>query len=185
MTIVDAPEQFVVIGKDILLTCHYNSSPTPSEVQWKKDGTVISRNDSIENFAQGSIAYFNESQVQLKINASTSEVTGNYTCLVINSVHNSSATTSLVVQGLFLHLWCEYIISIISITSPSDISTCMYVTNEYRKNERRNRLRILAQSPIVLYQESIQYQPQKSEAVVAETDIQIMYLYSMFIWFQN
>ena len=112
MTIVGAPEQFVVIGNDILLTCHYNSSPTPSEVQWKKDGTVISRNASIENFAQGSIAYFNGSQVQLRINASTLEVAGNYTCLVINRVHNSSATTSLVVQGLFLHLWCEYIISI-------------------------------------------------------------------------
>ena len=101
MTIDGPTKQFVVTGNDILLTCHYNSSLTPSEVQWKKDGTVISRNASIENFAQGSIAYFNESLVQLKINASTSEVAGNYTCLVINSVHNSSATTSLVVQGLF------------------------------------------------------------------------------------
>ena len=99
VTIVGAPKQFVVIGNEILLTCHYNSSPTPSEVQWKKDGTVISRNDSTENFTQGSVVYFNESLVQLRINASTSDVTGNYTCLVINSVHNSSATTSLVVQG--------------------------------------------------------------------------------------
>ena len=45
--------------------------------------------------------YFNGSLVQLRINASTLDVAGNYTCLVINSVHNSSATTSLVVQGLF------------------------------------------------------------------------------------
>ena len=101
MNIIGAPKQFVVKGNDILLTCHYNSSPTPSEVQWKKDGTVISRNASIESFSQGSIAYFNGSLVQLKINASTFEVAGNYTCLVINSVHNSSATTSLVVLGLF------------------------------------------------------------------------------------
>ena len=107
-----APEQFVAIGNNILLTCHYKFSPTPSEVQWKKDGTVISRNASTENFAQGSIVHFNESLVQLRINASTLEVAGNYTCLVVNSVHNSSAITSLVVQGLFLHLWCEYIISI-------------------------------------------------------------------------
>ena len=99
--IVDAPRQFVVIGNDILLTCHYNSSPTPSEVQWEKDGTIISRNVSTVNFAQGSIVYLNESLVQLRIHASTTDVAGNYTCLVINSVHNSSATTSLVVQGLF------------------------------------------------------------------------------------
>ena len=101
VTIVDAPEQFVVIGNDILLTCHYNPSPTPSEVQWKKDGTVVSRNASTEKFAQGTVVYFNESQVNLRINASTLEVAGNYTCLVINSVHNSSATTSLVLRGLF------------------------------------------------------------------------------------
>ena len=101
VTIVGAPRQFVVIGNEILLTCHYNSSPTPSEVQWKKDGTVISRNDSTINFTQGSIVYFNESLVQLRINASTTDVAGNYTCLVINSIHNSSATTSLVVQGMF------------------------------------------------------------------------------------
>ena len=101
MTIDGPPKQFVVIGNDILLSCHYNSSPTPSEVQWKKDGIVISKNASTENFTQGSIEYFNESQAQLRINESTSEIAGSYTCLVINSVYNSSATTSLVVQGLF------------------------------------------------------------------------------------
>ena len=116
VTIDGAPEQFVVIGNNVLLTCHYNSSPTPAEVQWKKDGTVISRNASIENFTQGSIVYFNESLVQLRINASTLEVAGNYTCLVINSVYNSSATASLVVQGLLSYLWCEYIISIYNLS---------------------------------------------------------------------
>ena len=118
---IDGPtKQFVVFGNDILLTCHYNSSPTPSEVQWKKDGTVISRNTSTENFTQGSIVDFNENQIQLRINASTLEVAGNYTCLVINIVHNnySSATTSLVVQGLFLHLWRKLSVSL---TSPCDI----------------------------------------------------------------
>ena len=133
MTIVGAPEQFVVIANDVMLTCHYNSSPTPSEVQWKKDGTVISRNASIENFTQGSIVYFNESLVKLRINASTLEVAGKYTCLAINSVHNSSAITLLVVQGLFLP-FCVTTLSV-SITYSCDISTCMYVTNEYRKNE--------------------------------------------------
>ena len=121
VTIDGPPKQFVVIGNDILLTCHYNSSPTPSEVQWEKDGTVISRNASAENFTQGSIVDFNESQVQLRINASTVDVAGNYTCLVINSAHNnySSATTLLVVQGLFLHLWHKLSVSL---TSPCDLS---------------------------------------------------------------
>ena len=128
VTIVGPSKQFVVLENDILLTCHYNSSPTPSEVQWKKDGTVISRNASIENFAQDSIIYFNESLIQLRINASTLEVAGNYTCLAINSVHNSSATTSLVVQGSFLQFYVN--ILSISIPSPCYISTCMYVTNE-------------------------------------------------------
>ena len=96
-----APKQFVVVRNEIQLTCHYNASPPASEVQWLKDETVISRNASRENETQGSITHFNESLVQLTISSSTTQDAGNYTCLVINSVDNSSDTTEIVIQGLF------------------------------------------------------------------------------------
>ena len=96
-----AAKQFVVLGNEILLTCPYNTSPPASEVQWIKDGTVISRNASMENETRGNIGHFNESIVQLTINSSTTQDAGNYTCLVINSIFNSSDTTEIVIQGLF------------------------------------------------------------------------------------
>ena len=97
-----APKQFVVVRKQIQLTCHYNASPPASEVQWLKDETVISRNASMrENETRGSITHFNESLVQLTINSSTTQDAGNYACLVINSVGNSSDATEIVIQGLF------------------------------------------------------------------------------------
>ena len=101
VTIDGAPQQFVVVGNDIQLTCHYNTSPSASEVRWKKDGVVISKNATIESGAQGSITHFNESLVQLTVNTSTPQDAGNYTCVVINSVDNSSHTASVVIQGLF------------------------------------------------------------------------------------
>ena len=97
-----APKQFVVVGKEIQLTCRYNTSPPASEVQWLKDGAVTSRNASMENATRGSITHFNESLVQLTISSSTTQDAGNYTCLVINSVDNSSDTTEIAIQGLFL-----------------------------------------------------------------------------------
>ena len=101
VTIDGAPEQFVVVGNDIQLTCHYNTSPSASEVRWEKDGVVISKNATIESRARGSITHFSESLVQLTINTSISQDAGNYTCVVINSVDNSSCTTSVIIQGLF------------------------------------------------------------------------------------
>ena len=96
-----AVEQFVVVGAEMQLTCRYNTSPPASEVQWLKDGAVTSRNASMENATRGSITHFNESVVQLTISSSTTQDAGNYTCLVINSVDNSSDTTEIAIQGLF------------------------------------------------------------------------------------
>jgi len=98
-------EQFVIKGRQILLTCQYNALPPVSEVQWEKNGTVIARNTSVEiNNSRLDIPFFNISQVQLAINATTPQDAGNYTCLAINDVGNSSDTTSVVIQGVFF--WC-------------------------------------------------------------------------------
>ena len=102
VTIFGDPEQFAVVGKQILLTCQYDASPPASEVLWKKDGTVIARNAStVINDSRVTITHYNESQVQLSITATTSQDAGNYTCLVTNDVGNSSDTTSMISQGVF------------------------------------------------------------------------------------
>ena len=114
MTIAVAPEvritgvqdqQFVIEGRQLLLTCQYNAFPPVSEVQWEKNGTVIARNDSVEiNDSRVTIPHFNESLIQLAIKTTTPPDAGNYTCLVINDVSNSSDATSVVIQGVFC--WC-------------------------------------------------------------------------------
>ncbi|KAJ7386409.1 Hemicentin-1 [Desmophyllum pertusum] len=96
-------EQIVPRGHEILLTCQYNAFPPVSEVQWIKDGNLIARNTSVViSDVRVTIPHHNESQVQLSIiNATTSPDAGNYTCLVINDVGNSSDTTSVVIKGVF------------------------------------------------------------------------------------
>ena len=101
MTIEGAPEEVAVVGNEILLTCHYNSSPVASEVQWLKNDKVISRNDTMENNTRGTITQFNESSTQLTISSSISSDAANYTCLVINDVDNSSVT--IAIRGLYQH----------------------------------------------------------------------------------
>ncbi|XP_068728210.1 receptor-type tyrosine-protein phosphatase delta-like [Montipora capricornis] len=98
VTIDGTSEQFTIIGNEIQLTCHYNSSPAASEVQWQKDGRLISRNVTMENGTRGNITHFNESSIQLTIRQSISADAGNYTCLVINSLDNSSDTVAVVVK---------------------------------------------------------------------------------------
>ena len=74
--------------------------PSVSEVQWIKDGDVIARNSSLlVNESRLTVSNYNESQIQLLINQSTSHDAGNYTCLVINAVGNSSQMTSVISQG--------------------------------------------------------------------------------------
>ena len=93
-----AAQQFVVVGNEIQLTCHYNTSPPVSEVSWEKDGIVISTNGSVKNGSRGGITHFNDSTVQLTIVSSISSDSGDYIC-VINRIDNSSATASVIIQG--------------------------------------------------------------------------------------
>ena len=99
VTIDGGAQQFVVIGNEIQLTCHYNTSPSISEVRWEKGGNVISTNDTLEVGARGNITHFNDSTVQLTITSSNSTDSGNYTCVVINRIDNSSAIASVIIQG--------------------------------------------------------------------------------------
>jgi len=102
VTIVGGPEQFAVVDKQILLTCQYNALPPVSEVQWEKDGTLLTTNASVEiNDSRVNIPHYNQSQVQLSINATTPQDAGNYTCLVINGIGSSSDTISMISQGVF------------------------------------------------------------------------------------
>lgn len=89
----------MVIGNKVQLTCHYNTSPPVSEVHWEKDGTVISKNDSVENGSRGNITHFNGSTVQLTIVPSILSDSGNYTCVVRNRIETSSANASVIIQG--------------------------------------------------------------------------------------
>ena len=103
VTIDGDPTQFKALGYDIQLTCRYNASPPVSEVLWKKDGAVIARNTSVENSnLRITIPHYNESQIQLTVLHTTSQDAGNYTCSVTNGVGNSSDTTVIVIEGLFL-----------------------------------------------------------------------------------
>ena len=100
VTIIDGPRQFAVVGKSKELICKYDALPPVSKAQWIKDGDVIVRNSSLlVNESHFSVLYYNESQMQLLINQSTSQDAGNYTCLIINSVGNSSQKTSVISQG--------------------------------------------------------------------------------------
>ena len=93
--------QFVAIGYDMLLNCQYHVSSPVSEVQWKKDGTVIARNTSVEiNDSRITISHYNESHVQLTINRTTSQDSGYYTCYVANDMGNSSDTATIVLEGM-------------------------------------------------------------------------------------
>lgn len=89
----------MVIGNEIQLTCHYSTSPSISEVRWEKGGNVISKNGSVEVGARGVITHFNDSTVQLTITSSNSSDSGNYNCVVINRIDNSSATATVIIQG--------------------------------------------------------------------------------------
>ena len=103
VTIIGVQEQFMIKGSQLLMTCQYNALPAVSEVQWKKDFTMVARNESVEiNDSRLTIPHYNQSRVQLSINATTPPDTGNYTCLAINDVGNSSDTKSIIIQGTCL-----------------------------------------------------------------------------------
>ena len=99
VTIDGGEQQFVVVGNEIQLTCHYNTSPPVSEVSWEKDGIVISRNGSVVVGARRNITHFNDSTVQLTLVQSILSDSGNYTCVVTNRIDNLSATALVIIQG--------------------------------------------------------------------------------------
>ena len=100
VTMIGGPQQFAIVGKIKKLLCEYDAVPPVSEVQWIKDGDVIARNFSVlVNESRLTVSHYNESQIQLLINQSTSQNAGDYTCLVINAVGNSSQKTSIISQG--------------------------------------------------------------------------------------
>lgn len=100
VTMIGGPQQFAIVGKIKKLICEYDALPPVSEVQWIKDGDVIARNFSLlVNESRLTVSHYNESQIQLLINQSTSQNAGDYTCLVINAVGNSSQKTSIISQG--------------------------------------------------------------------------------------
>ncbi|XP_074611675.1 receptor-type tyrosine-protein phosphatase delta-like isoform X2 [Acropora palmata] len=98
VTIEGTPEKVAVVGNEIQLTCHYNSSPVAFEVQWLKNGAVISRNNTMVNNTRGNITHFNESSIQLAIISSISSDAANYTCAVFNDVNSSSDTIAIRVK---------------------------------------------------------------------------------------
>ena len=72
-----------------------------SQVQWIKNGTVIATNSTVLIIdSRVTIPYYNESQVQLSINASTLQDSGSYTCKVTNYVNSTSDTTSIIIEGV-------------------------------------------------------------------------------------
>ena len=100
VTMTGGPQQFAIVGKIKKLVCEYDALPPVSEVQWIKDGEVIARNFSLlVNESHLTVSHYNESEIQLLINQSTSRDAGDYTCLVINAVGNSSQKTSIISQG--------------------------------------------------------------------------------------
>ena len=100
VVMIGGPQQFAIVGKIRKLICEYDAVPPVSEVQWIKDGDVIARNFSVlVNESRLTVSHYNESQIQLLINQSTSHDAGDYTCLVINAVGNSSQKTSVISQG--------------------------------------------------------------------------------------
>ena len=85
------------------LICRYNASPSVSIVRWKRNGTVIATNATVDiiNASRIDILHYNESQIQLTISNTTSQDVGNYTCNVTNDMGSSSATTVIVIEGVF------------------------------------------------------------------------------------
>ena len=100
VTMIGGPQQFAIVGKVKKLVCEYDAVPSVSEVQWIKDGVVITKNFSLlVNESRLTVSFYSESQIQLLINQSTTQDAGNYSCLVINAVGNSSQKTSVISQG--------------------------------------------------------------------------------------
>ena len=88
-------------GDNIKVICRHKALPPVAEVQWIKDGKVISTNSTkVINNSRLDILHFNESLIQLLISAAIVADGGNYTCNVTNMVNSSSDSTSIIVEGV-------------------------------------------------------------------------------------
>nr|XP_058964944.1 hemicentin-2-like [Pocillopora verrucosa] len=92
-------EQFIAKGESFTLICRYNASPPVSEVQWIKDGNVITINATVtNNGSRVTNIFYNESLSQLSITSASLQDSGNYTCNVTNNVTDTTDSTSIVIQ---------------------------------------------------------------------------------------
>ena len=88
-------------GDNIKVICRHKALPPVAELQWIKDGKVISTNSTkVINNSRLDILHFNESLIQLLISAAIVADSGNYTCNVTNMVNSSSDSTSIIVEGV-------------------------------------------------------------------------------------
>ena len=95
-------EQFIAKGESFTLICRYNASPPVSEVQWIKDGNVITINATVtNNGSRVTNIFYNESLSQLSITSASLQDSGNYTCNVTNNVTDTTDSTSIVIQGMY------------------------------------------------------------------------------------
>ncbi|CAH3163905.1 unnamed protein product [Pocillopora meandrina] len=99
VTIDGDKEKIVAKGDDIKVTCRHKALPPVTDVQWIKDGEVISTNSTkVINNSRLNILHFNESLIQLSISPAIVADSGNYTCNVTNMVNSSSDSTSIIVE---------------------------------------------------------------------------------------
>ena len=72
-----------------------------SQVQWIKNGTVMTANTSVLiSDARVTVPHYNESHASLLITAATLEDSGNYTCSVTNHVDSTLVTTVILIEGV-------------------------------------------------------------------------------------
>ena len=83
------------------MICRYNASPPVSEVQWIKDGNVITINaTATNNGSRVTNIFYNESLSQLSTASASSQDSGNYICNVTNNVNGTTDSTLIVIQGM-------------------------------------------------------------------------------------
>lgn len=101
VTIDGDQEQFIAKGENFKLICRYNASPPVSEVQWIKNGEVITINATVTNGSRVTNIFYNGSLSQLSITSASAQDSGKYTCNVTNKVNGTIDSTSIVIQGMY------------------------------------------------------------------------------------
>ena len=79
-----------------------------SEVQWIKDGNVITINATVTNGSRVTNIFYSESLSQLSITSASSQDSGVYICNVTNNVTDTTDSTSIVIQGMYTMFITSY-----------------------------------------------------------------------------